>query len=299
MTTTLMTGIHGFTGRYLAESLLNAGHNVHGVVRAVDQADFDPRAMIHVCDLLDPKCLADIIAGVRPDYVIHLAGVAFVAHDDLDEMYRANILGARALLAACTPVSQTLRAVLVASSASVYGNAHEGTLTEDAPIKPANDYGVTKAAVEHLAAIYGARLPVIVARPFNYTGVGQTDSFLIPKIVSSFKRREPVIALGNLDVARDFSDVRTVVDAYLRLIQQPNAIGNTFNICSGEATSLRDVVALASEIAGYEIEVTINPAFVRTDEVKVLRGSRQKVERVIGPLKMIRLKETLRWMMDS
>lgn len=243
--------------------------------------------------------MSAIIADIRPDYIVHLAGIAFVAHGDLAEMYRTNVLGTRAVLEASSTAAAPPRAVLVASSANVYGNSSEGTLTEDAPVRPANDYAITKVAVEHLAAIYAARLPVIVARPFNYTGVGQSDAFLIPKIVSYIKRRAPVIELGNLDVARDFSDVRAVVDAYLRLIETPAAVGETFNVCSGEAASLRDVIAMACRIAGHEIEVRVNPAFVRANEVKLLQGSREKLERVIGPLAMPPLEDTLRWMIES
>ncbi|MDY7523919.1 GDP-mannose 4,6-dehydratase [Sphingomonas sp. 10B4] len=299
MTTTLVTGINGFTGYYMAQRLRDAGHAVHGLVRDADQADSDAATVLHTCDLLDQERMSAIIADIRPDYVVHLAGIAFVAHGDLAEMYRTNVLGTRALLEASATAATPPRAVLVASSANVYGNASGGTLTEDAPVRPANDYAITKAAVEHLAAIYAARLPVIVARPFNYTGVGQSEAFLIPKIVSYIKRKAPVIELGNLDVARDFSDVRAVVDAYLRLIETPAAVGETFNVCSGAAVSLREVIALACRIAGHEIEVQVNPAFVRANEVKLLQGSREKLERVIGPLTMPPLEETLRWMIES
>lgn len=299
MTTTLVTGINGFTGYYMAQRLRDAGHDVHGLVRDADPADRDAAAVLHTCDLLDQERMSAIIAEIRPDYVVHLAGIAFVAHGDLAEMYRTNVLGARALLEASATAATPPRAVLVASSANVYGNASEGTLTEDAPVRPANDYAITKVAVEHLAAIYAARLPVIVGRPFNYTGVGQSEAFLIPKIVSYIKRKAPVIELGNLDVARDFSDVRAVVDAYLRLIETPAAVGQTFNVCSGAAVSLREVIALACRIAGHEIDVQVNPAFVRANEVKLLQGSREKLERVIGPLAMPPLEETLRWMLES
>lgn len=299
MTTTLVTGINGFTGYYMAQRLRDAGHDVHGLVRDADHADRDAAAVLHTCDLLDQERMSAIIAEIRPDYVVHLAGIAFVAHGDLAEMYRTNVLGTRALLEASATAATPPRAVLVASSANVYGNASEGTLTEDAPVRPANDYAITKVAVEHLAAIYAARLPVIVGRPFNYTGVGQSEAFLIPKIVSYIKRKAPVIELGNLDVARDFSDVRAVVDAYLRLIETPAAVGQTFNVCSGAAVSLREVIALACRIAGHEIDVQVNPAFVRANEVKLLQGSREKLERVIGPLAMPPLEETLRWMLES
>ena len=297
MTTTLVTGINGFTGRYLAPRLLDAGHNVHGIVRASNHAD-DGTTM-HVCDLLDRQRLGELVAEIHPDYVIHLVAIAFVGHGDLEEMYRTNIMGTRALLEACANAAVPPRAVLICSSANVYGNANCVVLTEDSPIRPANDYAVTKAAVEHLAAIYKARLPIIVTRPFNYTGVGQSETFLIPKIVSHVRRRAATIELGELDVARDLSAVRTVVDAFLRLLETPAAIGRTFNVCSGKAVSLELVIALASEIAGYQIDVTVNPAFMRANEVKILQGSCAALENVIGPLDMPPFAETLRWMIEA
>lgn len=283
----------------MAQHLHNAGHEVHGLVRHVDQCGRHPASILHACDLLDQERMSVVIADIRPDYIVHLAGIAFVGHGDVAEMYRTNIMGTRSILAASAMAAVSPRAVLVASSANVYGNAIEGTLTEEAPLCPVNDYAISKVAVENLAAMYATRVPVIVARPFNYTGVSQSDAFLIPKIISYVRQKAPIIELGNLDVARDFSDVRAVVDAYLRLLESPDAIGETFNVCSGRAVSLREVVALASRISGHQIDVQVNPAFVRANEVRVLRGSPEKLGRVIGSLAMPRLEETLRWMIES
>jgi nucleoside-diphosphate-sugar epimerase len=105
--------------------------------------------------------------------------------------------------------------------------------------------------------------------------------------------------LGNLDVSRDFSDVRTVVDAYSRLLDEPDAIGGTFNICSGEAVSLREIIAIVQQLSGHSFEVRVNPAFVRANEVRTLCGSSDRVEAVIGPLKRIGLEDTLRWMLEE
>ena len=299
MTKTLVTGINGFTGRYLAQRLLSAGHEVHGLARSDDSSLIDPAITLHVGELLDEERLSTIVAEVEPDYVVHLAAIAFVAHGELDEMYRTNILGTRALLEACARAPKAPRSVLVASSANIYGNATSGTISESAPTAPANDYAVTKVAVENVAAIYGARLPIIVTRPFNYTGLGQSESFLIPKIVSHIRRRAPEIELGNLDVSRDFSDVRSVVDAYLRLLDAPEAIGGTFNVCSGGTVSLREVITHASRIADHDIEVRVNPDFVRANEVRLLQGSKQRLESVIGPLDVPSFEDTLRWMIEA
>jgi nucleoside-diphosphate-sugar epimerase len=167
------------------------------------------------------------------------------------------------------------------------------------PVAPANDYGVTKAAAELVAALYKARLPLIIVRPFNYTGRGQAEHFLIPKIVAHARRRDPLIELGSLDVERDFSDVRTVVDAYVRLLETPAAIGGTFNICSGRAVSIRQILDIVERLSGHRLEVRVNPAFVRHDELKTLRGSAARLEQLIGALAAQPLEDTLRWMLED
>jgi nucleoside-diphosphate-sugar epimerase len=167
------------------------------------------------------------------------------------------------------------------------------------PLAPVNDYGVTKVAAEYVAQIYASRLPLIVVRPFNYTGRGQSEHFLIPKIIAHARRRAPVIELGNLDVARDFSDVRSIVDSYARLLGAEDAIGGTFNICSGRGVSLGELLDMVSALTGHRMEVRVNPAFMRSDEVKNLAGSAARLEAVIGKLVDIPLTETLRWMLDS
>jgi GDP-6-deoxy-D-talose 4-dehydrogenase len=148
-----------------------------------------------------------------------------------------------------------------------------------------------------MARLWMERLPIVLVRPFNYTGPGQAPHFLLPKIVDHFRRGAEKIELGNLDVARDFSDVRTVVAAYRRLIERAPA-GETFNVCSGKAVSLEEVLALMADIAGYHIRVRVNPAFVRENEVERLRGSNAKLVETIGALNAIPLEQTLRWMFE-
>lgn len=108
-----------------------------------------------------------------------------------------------------------------------------------------------------------------------------------------------MIELGNIDVARDFSDVRAVVDSYARLLDTPAAIGGLFNVCSGEARSLAEVIALVQKLSGHHMDVTVNPAFVRLDEVKTLCGSRAQLGSVIGPLAMPPLEDTIAWMLGG
>ena len=298
MTRTLVTGAAGFTGRYVAHALAERGHEVHGLVHQHEPGLADG-VHAHEADLADLDALKKVVAEVRPDHVIHLAAIAFVAHGDVEQMYRTNVVGTRQLLEALAGSPTTPSSVLIASSANIYGNAREGVLDETVPAAPANDYGVSKVATEYVAELYASRLPITVLRPFNYTGRGQSVDFLLPKIVAHARARAPVMELGNLDVARDFSDVRTVATAYAKLLTEPAAIGDTFNICSGRAVSLREVVEMVSELSGHPLEVRVNPAFVRANEVRTLCGSPDKLEKVIGPLDTIPLRQTLGWMLED
>ncbi|TPQ33556.1 epimerase, partial [Burkholderia ubonensis] len=237
-------------------------------------------------------------ADARPDAVVHLAARAHVARDEPSQTYAVNIVGTRNLLAALAGLDRRPSAVLLASSANIYGNSTAGVIDETVAPAPANDYAVSKLAMEYAAKLWADRLPIVIARPFNYTGVGQDDAYLLPKLVSHYASRAPRISLGNLDVSRDFSDVRDVTAAYLKLLEAAPA-GETFNVCSERAYSLKEVLAMLSRIAGYVIDVTIDPRFVRHNEVKRLSGSRDKLRRAVGELPVTPLDDTLRWMMDA
>ncbi|AHE98516.1 NAD-dependent epimerase/dehydratase family protein [Thioalkalivibrio paradoxus] len=289
----LVTGLSGFTGRYLGRALAAAGFRVFGLA---PHASGSPEHF--AVDLEDRAGLSRVVEEVQPDVVVHLAAISFVGHADAADFYRVNLIGTRNLLDAVAAGGHAPACVLLASSANVYGNVAGGPLTETSAVRPANDYAVSKLAMEYMAALWTGRLPIVTVRPFNYTGVGQSGRFLLPKIVDHFRRGSRVIELGNLDVARDFSDVRSVVDAYLRLIRHAPA-GQTFNVCSGQAVSLEQILEMMAEIAGYRIEVHVNPDFVRANEVKRLHGSRARLEAAVGELPWTPLRETLRWMYEA
>ena len=298
MNRVLITGADGFTGRYLAAELRTTGVEAHGLVR--NPIALDDLAAVHVADLADYAALLRVIQQVQPTHVAHLAAISFVAHGQVDEIYAVNLLGTCHLLDALVRSGVSVQSVLLASSANIYGNSfYDAPLTEATPAEPTNDYAVSKFAMEYMARLFQDRLPMTVVRPFNYTGRGQSSAFLLPKIVDHFKRRAPVIELGNLDVERDFSDVRVVVEIYRRILETPAAVGGTFNVCSGKALSLAEVLHMAREISGHEIDVRVNPSFVRANEVKRMLGSRSKLESIIGPVVDIPLRETLLWMLTS
>lgn len=289
----LVTGSEGFTGRYVTEEFKRAGWEVWG-------AGLQPkpeRSQYLQINLLKRESLKPIVNEVQPDVVVHLAAMAFVAEDDADSFYQVNLIGTRNLLEALSTSRTPPQCTILASSANVYGNSILEVLSEDSPPNPTNDYAVSKLAVEYLAKTYMGRLGIVITRPFNYTGVGQDVRFLIPKIVQHFKERAAEISLGNIQVARDFSDVRDVAKAY-RLLAEASPVGKTFNVCSGEATDLEACLNMASKITGHNIEVIINPDFVRENEVKILRGNSKELDRVIGKFRNASIFDTLEWMLQ-
>ncbi len=291
----LVTGASGFTGRYMVADLRSQGCHVIALGAQVGTADAHEYVQ---ADLRDPAGLDAAVAAARADMVVHLAALAFVGHGRVEEFYAVNLLGTRNLLAALERAGHAPQHVLLASSANVYGNSSSGVLDEATPPAPANDYAVSKLAMEHVAGLWRGRLPVTITRPFNYTGVGQAEQFLVPKIVSHFARREPVMELGNIEVSRDFGDVRAVVSAYRQLLQLP-AQGEVVNVCTGRGHTLTEIVRMCSALTGHELDVRVNPAFVRPNEVKVLLGSNERLRGLIGDWEVPEMQQTLAWMLDA
>jgi nucleoside-diphosphate-sugar epimerase len=290
----LVTGLRGFTGHYLAQELTDAGYRVFGTVLPGEPTGPD----LFPVDLCDRAAVAAMVEQVQPDVVAHLAGIAFVGHQDVGQIYTVNVAGTRNLLEALAAARHQPSSVLLASSANIYGNASVPVIDEKVAPAPANDYAVSKLAMEYMARLWMDKLPIIIARPFNYTGIGQSENFLLPKIVSHFRQHAQRIELGNLAIARDFSDVRMVATSYRRLLAVAPA-GEAFNVCSGRSHSLANLIDMMSDIAGYRIEVQVNPAFVRANDVLTLSGSNAKLQRAIGPVASAPLVETLRWMYEA
>jgi nucleoside-diphosphate-sugar epimerase len=152
--------------------------------------------------------------------------------------------------------------------------------------------------MEHMAQLWLSKLPIVIARPFNYTGIGQTENFLIPQIASHFLAKKSLIELGNLDVWREFNDVRDVTYAYAKLIEVA-PVGNIINVCSGNLISLREVLDLATEITHHKIEIRVNPNYVRPNEVISLGGDSSLLRHYIPNWKPRALREIITWMLKN
>jgi GDP-6-deoxy-D-talose 4-dehydrogenase len=282
----LVTGCTGFTGRYVADALTQAGYAV------IDAEHAGPQF-----DLTQPASVRAVVNEARPDYVIHLAALSFVGFNDASGFYAVNAVGTTNLLEALAASKVNPRRVVIASSANVYGNATVEPIAETTPPAPVNHYAASKLAMEMMVRTYGDRLPIVMTRPFNYTGVGQSVNFLVPKLVAHFAQRRAFVELGNLDVVRDFSDVWAVAQAYLRLLAADVPEGVT-NLCSGVGRSLRWVLEQLTELSGHSLEVRVNPEFVRASEVHRLVGSSSRMDGALGALPHRDFRETLAWMLD-
>lgn len=289
----LITGGTGFTGRRLAERLRQDGHDV----AALSQHAADGGSL--VADLCDVEGTTQALSHLRPRAIVHLAGVAAPSHDDIAEMYCANVVGTANLFSAIAAAKLEPDLVIVASSGQVYAPAKDATpLSEDAPLAPTSHYAVSKHATEEVASLFARRFRIIVTRAFNYTGPGQDLSFLVPKIVRHYVERRSEIRLGNLDLYRDISDVERAVAAFARLLSR--AIAPTVvNICSGRAVHLADILTIMEEISRHRLRTVTDPAFVRADEPRWIIGSPARLEGLVGPLPNPEFRDTLARMYDA
>ena len=260
----LLTGADGFTGRPFRAHAEAAGHDVLPL-----------RA-----DLTDADALAREVRAAQPDSVVHLAGISFVGHAHEEAFYAVNVVGTTNLLDALDSLPKLPSMVLLASSANIYGNTSQSPIVETHAPQPINHYAMSKLAMEHMARTYMDRLRIVISRPFNYTGPGQDENFVVPKLAKHFALRLPSIALGNLHVAREFNDVRTVCGTYLQLLEIGES-GEAYNVCSGRPYELQEIIDRFARLSGHEIQVEVNPAFVRINEVHRLCGCPDKLERLL------------------
>jgi nucleoside-diphosphate-sugar epimerase len=276
-----ITGARGFAGSYLVKKLDTLGFSIFASEACLENFD----ALKHELSIF------------LPDFVIHLGASSFVGNTNYINFYTVNLMGTKNLLEAIKLTCPNIIKVIVTSSAAVYGNLYSGLISEDMKPKPSNDYGVSKLAMEFVSDLYRNDIPIVITRPFNFTGVGQSNNFVIPKIVDSFRYKKTEIELGNLDVFREFGDVRDFVDYYISLIKYAQA-GQVFNICNGLLYSLNDVIEHCKFITGRDINISTNSKFVRKGEIMSLGGNPEFLFDSIKMNNSFTLKDTLTWMLE-
>ena len=297
----LVTGARGFVGSYLCAALATQDPEAELIaLAAIDEGGLGYVA----ADLLDPAAVDAAIAQARPDVVVHLAAqasVARTAHDG-SGTFAVNLGGSLNLaLAIVRHVPDAM--VLFASSSEVYGQSfRSGPVTETSPLLPTNAYATSKRLAEEMfAAVLPAEAKLIVARPFNHTGAGQREDFVLPSFAGQVARIEagrqpPQMNVGNIDVRRDILDVRDVVDAYVALLDAAADLPNRFtcNIARGEARPLREHVESLRDMSHVPFEIVVDPARQRPVDVPVAQGDAALLRKMTRWTPKVTMPETLR-----
>lgn len=307
----LITGIDGFVGSHLAEALIaSGGVDVHGTVMRLDAplqniAHLQQSLTLHQADVSDARRVIELFGELRPDRVLHIAGQAFVpaSLDDPMGTFQANVLGGLAVLEAARTVrthSGQAISVLLVSSGEVYGNPPQLPLTEETPIAPNNPYAASKASIDLIAQQYARffGVDVVIVRPFNHAGPRQNPSFVVSDFARQFARirlgmQEPVIHAGNIDVQRDFTDVRDVVRAYWLLFdRRTDAL--VFNVASNRAVSIRSILTSLEEYTGLHVQIRQEANRIRPYDIPVIVASYDRLHAATGWQPAIPFQQTLK-----
>jgi GDP-4-dehydro-6-deoxy-D-mannose reductase len=313
MRTVLVTGSAGFVGGYVMQALraaLQPDETLIGVVR--DGQPSQGSWTTIVLDLTNERAVGDAIDALRPTHVLHLAAVTSVpgAGAEPGEAWRVNLGGSMNLAAALArhcPASVFLHA----STAEVYGRSFlAGTpLDEAAPLQPANVYARSKVATEAmLADVLPETVRLILARSFNHTGPGQDERFVVPSFADQIARLElapegapRVMEVGDLSNARDFLDVADVVDAYVELLLRADHLParSTFNISSGTARRIGDILDMLRAMSTVTFEVRVADERLRRSPIPVAFGSSEALRAAIGWKPRVEWSDTVRAVLDA
>jgi GDP-4-dehydro-6-deoxy-D-mannose reductase len=304
--TTIVTGAAGFAGRHLLKRLAGGDRLVGwqrpgGREPAPDISDVTWDAV----DVTDQEAVARAIEESAPDRIFHLAGAASVETSWISAVphLRVNAMGTHHVLDAVRRSGRPCR-VLVVTSAQVYANSAD-PIGEGTSLLPQSPYGLTKLAQDRLAlsAAVADHLDVLVARPFNHIGPRQDPGFAVSSFARQIARIEmglapPTLHVGNLETRRDITDVRDVVDAYARIMDR-GLTGQAYNVCSGRAWRIRDLLDELLQLATVSIAVEIDPARFRPVDVPVVQGDSSRVRAEVGWTPHIEIEQTLRDTLDE
>lgn len=300
-----VTGLTGFVGRHLRAQLEAEGAKVLGTCFPEHAEE---AGCVFYLDLRSEAEVRSAVRDARPDRIVHLAALSNVGHswERRTETLETNLMGTYHLLEAVRSGAPGARVLLVSSS-DVYGvhGLRDARLREDHPTQAVSPYAYTKICAELLAGFYARveTLNVVVARPFPHTGPGQSPDFVCSDWASQIARiergaAEPVIRVGNVDVERDFLDVRDVVRAYLALLDKGRA-GEVYNIASGHAVSLRWILDSLLAMSGEPIRVEADAARFRKVDIPTLTGDNEKIRAETGWEPRIPLGRTLRDLLED
>lgn len=305
----LITGITGFAGGHLAQTLLDRGDEVFGMARDAGQGLTHLSREIKpvIVDLRDPLAVDALLRETQPDAIYHLAGQAFVPLAWVDPWMTLenNIRPQLNILEAMVRQKSQARLLIVASN-EVYGRVRPDELPvkEDNPLRPNNPYGVSKVAQDILGLQYflSHGVDVIRVRAFNHIGPRQSPVF----VAASFAKQlaeieaglvEPVLRVGNLEARRDFTDVRDVMRAYALLVQHADP-GEAYNVGAGEAHSVQSLLDILLSYTKAKVKVEPDPARMRPSDVPVIYADNSKLRAKTGWTPTCNFEDSLRQVLD-
>lgn len=307
----LITGLTGFVGQHLARCLLcetswEIGGVAYGEAGLAD--DLNDQVRVFTADLRDPETTRDIFVAFRPDFVFHLAALAQAGASFQDpwRTLATNIRIQLNVLEAIVAEAGSAR-ILVVGSSDEYGMVRPGDLPcdEETPLRPANPYAVSKVAQDMLGLQYylSAGLDVVRVRPFNHTGPGQGEGFVVPDFARQVAAieaglQEPVLRVGNLEAERDLTDVRDVVRAYL-LLAQHGVSGEVYNIGSGRAHAMREILDHLLRASRVPIRVEPDPTRMRPSDVPRVVCDARKLAALTGWAPTIPFEQTIADVLDD
>ena len=302
----LITGINGFVGSHLAESLLKTGREVFGTYAEGDHLNhlsaIRDKILLFPCLIQNEEEVYQVIRTVLPDEIYHLAGMAFVvdAWQNPKLAFDINALGTMNLYEAV--IKNRLNPwILSVLSADVYGVVHEEEmpLKEDRALRPIHPYGLSKATADLIGYhyFYAYNLPIVRVRPFNHIGPRQSPKFVCSDFACQIARiekglHESFIEIGNLEAKRDFTDVRDMVRAYGMLIEKGKA-GEVYHVASEQAVSIDFILNSLLGMSQVPIEIRTNPTKLRRSDAPLQIGDCSKLKADTGWAPSIPLKQTL------
>jgi GDP-4-dehydro-6-deoxy-D-mannose reductase len=305
----LITGITGFAGGHLAQTLLKHGDEVFGVARHTNHGSsyLGSGVRFAVADLCDATAVNNLLAEIQPEAIYHLAGQAFVplAWSDPWNTFENNILPQLNILQAMAAQHSKARLLIVTSN-EVYGRvqSHELPVTEETPLRPGNPYGVSKMVQDHMGLQYHISygLDVIRARSFNHIGPRQSPVF----VASSFAKQiaeieagliEPTLCVGNLNAQRDFTDVVDVARAYHLLILHGDS-GEAYNVGTGQAHSIQSLLDILLSFTQTKIKIEMDPERMRPSDVPVIYADNTKLRSKTGWTPTYQFEDSLKRVLD-
>lgn len=281
----LVTGAGGFVGLHLID-LLKKDYRIIGLTHP-DKIPESENLKVIEGNILDKNLIEDIINNEKPDSIIHLAAKTSTWQSDPADAFKVNLFGTLHIYQAVSALREKggyNPKILFISSAEVYGKTdNTDKITEKSPLNPVNFYGVSKLGADRLSFAYATsqKLNVIIIRPFNHTGPGQTKGFFIPDMASQIVEIEndpskSEISVGNLESVRDLSDVRDIVMAYKLAIEKDLSPGEAYNVCSGNGYKMKDLLEKLLKMAKKQITVVDDPKRIRPTDIQTTVGDNSK-----------------------